>query len=154
MVIYDLTCRLGHVFEAWFKDAQSFEKQKRAGLVQCAVCGTSDVKALPSGCHFGAKAGKEATRVETREDPPGTVAGYCGQTQVDPVVLLKTVQKFVRDHCKNVGKEFTKKAIQMKRGEVAAEPIYGTATEKDRDWLDEEGVSYLPLPKLPESLEN
>ena len=30
MILYDLSCRNGHVFEAWFRDGAAFETQRKA----------------------------------------------------------------------------------------------------------------------------
>ena len=37
-------CGKGHVFEAWFKDSATFERQHKRGLVTCAVCGSTKTK--------------------------------------------------------------------------------------------------------------
>ena len=44
MIVFDLECGKGHVFEAWFKDSATFERQHKRGLVTCAVCGSTKTK--------------------------------------------------------------------------------------------------------------
>lgn len=151
MVIYDLQCDQSHTFETWFKDQGAFEKQKRFGLVQCPVCGTSQVRKVPSACHI-----KTGTPVVQQSQTPALQKNPAPSKPdpVDPVVLIKTVQKYVQNHFKNVGKEFAEKAIQMHNGEIPKEPIHGTATKNDIEQLDSEGVCYVPLPKLDERFEN
>jgi len=38
MIAYDLQCANGHAFEGWFEDGQSYDEQKRNGLISCPVC--------------------------------------------------------------------------------------------------------------------
>lgn len=154
MVIYELKCQFGHGFEGWFKDSAAFEDQKKTGLVQCAMCGTENVDIVPSGCHVGRKSKVVAKTVSSKSVESTKKLPSKESDHVDPVILLKSVHKLIKDNFKDVGKKFTDKAIQIQKGEAEAEPIYGTVTQDDRERLDEEGVSYLPLPKLPESVEN
>ena len=154
MVIYDLQCNQSHNFEAWFKDQNAFEKQRRLGLVQCPICGISQVKKLPSACHIK---GSAPVQPKPQTPPPqeGPATLQKPKTDnVDPIVFLKTVQKYVQDNFKNVGKGFTDQAIQMQKGEIPREPIHGTATKNDIERLDNEEVSYIPLPKLDERFKN
>src|SRR3989339_257517 len=154
MVIYDLICSLNHKFEAWFRDQASFEKQLQQGLVQCSVCGNSAVRRTPSGCHVSktpqtlspsTKRASEAT-VSTRQHPTAQ------KTQnIDPVVLLKTMHKYIKDNFQDVGPQFADRVIQMHEGAVPFASVYGTTDQEQRDRLDDAGISYVPLPLLPES---
>ena len=40
MIVFDLKCGSGHVFEAWFASSTAYETQREGGLVQCPVCGS------------------------------------------------------------------------------------------------------------------
>ena len=44
MIVFDLSCRNGHVFEAWFRDGAAFEAQRKARKVACPDCGDHRVK--------------------------------------------------------------------------------------------------------------
>ena len=47
MIVFELKCRNGHQFEAWFNNASNFERLRKGGHVACAVCGSTRVdKAL------------------------------------------------------------------------------------------------------------
>ena len=48
MIAYDLQCSNGHQFEGWFEDSQSFDRQKKQGLIACPVCEDTAVFKLPS----------------------------------------------------------------------------------------------------------
>ncbi len=47
MILYDLRCRKGHVFEAWFRDSAAYDDQAEASEVACPTCGTKKVEKAP-----------------------------------------------------------------------------------------------------------
>ena len=47
MIVFDLKCGKDHVFEAWFKDNATFEKQRRAKDISCPTCGENKIKKAP-----------------------------------------------------------------------------------------------------------
>ncbi len=47
MILYELKCPDGHVFEGWFRNSDLYEEQREAGEIACPVCGTSDVVKAP-----------------------------------------------------------------------------------------------------------
>ncbi|MBY4685445.1 DUF1178 family protein, partial [Burkholderia contaminans] len=60
MKVLDLQCPHGHRFEGWFASADEFEAQLSRKLVECPVCGTTEVNRLPSGARpdrWGGRAG-------------------------------------------------------------------------------------------------
>src|SRR5690606_40369953 len=44
MIKYDLKCRRGHVFEAWFRDSAAYDEQVEANEVACPDCGARKVE--------------------------------------------------------------------------------------------------------------
>ncbi|GAG05772.1 unnamed protein product, partial [marine sediment metagenome] len=48
MIVFDLECSKGHIFEAWFKNLQSFEKQKAKKLVSCPYCNDTNIRKVIS----------------------------------------------------------------------------------------------------------
>ena len=47
MIVFDLKCGGGHVFEAWFGASAAYEDQRAAGCVRCPLCDSDDIiKAL------------------------------------------------------------------------------------------------------------
>ena len=47
MILFDLRCADGHVFEAWFRDGETYDAQAKAGEIACPLCGdTAVAKAL------------------------------------------------------------------------------------------------------------
>ena len=44
MIVFDLKCGKGHVFEAWFRDNATFETQCNGRKVECPVCGGTKIE--------------------------------------------------------------------------------------------------------------
>lgn len=152
MIIYDLTCRLGHTFEGWFPNFKAFEKQQTLGLVQCQTCGDPGVKRALSGGHYIGK----STRSPVKESAPAkslqpetAVTG-----QIDPVTLVKAVRHYVKSNFEDVGKQFATKAIAMKNGEEPHKNIYGQVTREEKEKLNEEEIPHFTIPDLPPEFEN
>ena len=43
MIVFDLRCVTGHVFEAWFASSAAYDAQAAAGQVACPLCGDAQV---------------------------------------------------------------------------------------------------------------
>jgi hypothetical protein len=43
MIVFDLRCAAAHVFEAWFGSTGDYEAQLGRGLIECPICGDSDI---------------------------------------------------------------------------------------------------------------
>ncbi|MEJ5376192.1 MAG: DUF1178 family protein [bacterium] len=130
MIIYELFCEQGHGFEGWFQDGPSFQEQMERGLIQCPICGTSQVsQRLSTGgtIHRGAQ--------ETQRSDPGG----------EPENLLRVIQKVVEKHFQNVGSDFAKVALRMHYGVEEPRNIRGTTTEAEEKMLRQEGVEFFKL---------
>ena len=44
MIRYSLACVGEHEFEAWFSSSKTYDTQRKKKLVECPVCGSTDVK--------------------------------------------------------------------------------------------------------------
>merc|ERR1712023_28130 len=56
MILYDLTCDNGHIFEAWFASSEQYEKQNKKKLINCPTCNSNNIrKALMAPKLKGAK---------------------------------------------------------------------------------------------------
>ena len=48
MIVFDLQCDDGgETFEAWFSSNADYEEQQAAGLVQCPMCQSANVRKAP-----------------------------------------------------------------------------------------------------------
>ena len=48
MIVFDLSCSKGHVFEGWFESLDAFEEQSEKGLVSCPYCEDQDIRRVMS----------------------------------------------------------------------------------------------------------
>jgi hypothetical protein len=139
MIVYDLGCENGHVFEAWFKDRHNFEEQKEQGLLQCPVCGS--------------------TRVRKMLSPVNVKKAAQGDSPVPQEVLrsaVQTIYENILNSSEDVGTRFTSEALKMHYGVKEQRSIRGIATKEEEKILRDEGVEFfrIPVPKKKDSEEN
>lgn len=134
MIVFDLRCGDGHVFEAWFPSAAAYDDQRRAGQVQCALCGTDRVtKALSAPAVAGTGDARSPAEVKR------ALAG------------LARLQAEIEARSSWVGRDFPGQARAMHAGEVAHRDIMGEATPAEARALADEGVQIAPLPFRPKA---
>lgn len=170
MIVFDLKCRNGHQFEAWFNSASNFERLRKGGHVSCAICGSSRVeKALvapriSTSKKKAAKADSKAATAEARaasspETPtkaPGGLSGP-GRYATDPAAakaadLMKQLSDLrvqIEKNCDYVGKRFPEEARKMHYGESPKRSIYGEASDGEARQLAEEGIEFSRIPWTP-----
>ena len=132
MIKYSLRCDKDHVFEAWFSDSSSFEKQNKKNLISCLTC--------------------SSTKIEKDIMAPSISSGRqktdgLKQKKDKVEMILNKVRKHVENNFDYVGDKFTDEAKKIKYGEVKDRPIYGEATiEQTKELIDEEiKVTTLPF---------
>ncbi len=141
MIVFDLECSRGHIFEGWFNDIPSFEEQNKKKMVLCPYCDDTKIKRVLSPV---------ATRVAPRNtDIPAAAP-------IDYGKLAKEVVDYINKNFHDVGSDFTKEALKMHYGVTDRKNIRGSATAEEEKTLEEEGVEFfkVPLPKKDEDKEN
>jgi hypothetical protein len=158
MIRYALVCDNAHEFESWFASSSGFDEQARRGLVACPVCDSRHVERAimaPSVARTDLEAravaaGPEATAVAA---PAATStpapAALMGEKEIALRQMLTELHKHVAENAEHVGPRFADEALKIHHGESDSRPIYGEATAEDARMLHEEGVEFLPLPRLP-----
>ena len=142
MILFDLKCSSDHVFEAWFPDSGSFEKQVKAKTVECPVCGdTKVVKAL--------MAPRISTKSNKSDADGKRTAVMSADDQGKAVALLRELREHVETNCDYVGPEFPEEARKIHYGETEQRNIYGEATIDEAQAMLEEGVEISQIPWLP-----
>lgn len=150
MIVYDLKCGAGHVFEGWFNDAADFDTQKERELVACPLCERSDVGRVPSALAIGAggrgdhgdraePSGKDGSEGAATDGEPGAAAVKAA------LAALAKAQKEAVDKSDYVGGRFAEEARSMHYGEQDHRPIYGETDRDEARALHEEGVPAMPL---------
>ncbi len=132
MILFDLKCGGGHVFEAWFKSGASYEDQRAAGLVTCPVCGDSDVGKAVMAPNVGAKGNRAAAT-------PGPAALKAA------IAALASAQAEAIKESRWVGTAFADTARAMHSGDTPTTAIHGQATREEAKALVDEGVPVAPL---------
>jgi len=126
MIVYDLRCRKGHGFEAWFRDSAAYDEQAAAGKVTCPTCGSRRVEKAPM-----------APRVAK-----GGVAK--GQPDAEAAILraAREMRRKVEENCDYVGPDFAEEARKIHYGETDARGIYGETSDDEARSLRDEGVEF------------
>lgn len=137
MIVFDLRCPAGHVFEAWFGSSSAYEEQQAGGQVMCPVCGAGEIVKAVMAPAVSAK-GNQAP-------PPAAVKQM--------IAHLAAVQAKALESSQWVGKSFATRARAMHAGEEATATIHGQASPAEARALADEGVPIapLPLPVVPPS---
>ena len=65
--------------------------------------------------------------------------------------MLAELHRQVAENAEHVGKRFAEEALKIHHGESDNRAIYGEASLEDARMLHEEGVEFLPLPRLPDA---
>lgn len=135
MIKYELKCRKDHVFEAWFYDSATYDKQATSGKVVCPVCNSRKVEKAPMAPRIGKSKGEIAV-AEAKE-----------------LAKVRQALTELRDHVEKnadyVGEQFAEEARKIHYGEADKRNIYGEATPDEAKELAEEGVDVAMIPWLP-----
>jgi hypothetical protein len=139
MIIFDLECSNGHIFEGWFDSADAFEEQKSKGLITCPYCNDTNVRRVLS----------PVTVAHCRREEPEETETQKQDKHVDYEKLYREFIEYIKKNSEDVGPDFAKEALKMHYGVVKKRNIRGTATEEEEKMLREEGIEFfkIPMPK-------
>lgn len=162
MIHYQLHCAAGHDFDGWFKDIAAFDKQAKRGLLECPVCGGTEVTralmapAVPRKAHAlpaPASVPVPAPVPSPEAPPPGTgpasPPALAGHLPDHMRAMLQRLRSEVEKNCDYVGGEFAEEARRMQRGESSHRGIYGETSPDEAEALSEEGIEVSRIPWLP-----
>jgi hypothetical protein len=137
MILFDLKCGEGHVFEAWFRNSGAYDAQAAAGEIACPVCGDIRIEKAPMAPRIG-KSRQEVEKTET-----------AAQRRAEVMRELVDLRRKVEENCDYVGNRFAEEARRIHYGEVEERGIYGEATEAETTELKEEGIEVGRIPWVP-----
>ena len=151
MIVFDIQCSNDHVFESWFADSESYEKQAGKGIVECPVCGSNKVKKAPMAPNISTGASPRPPDEGSKGPAPDT-AGAKQQTARYMNMLVK-MRRHVEANCDYVGDGFAEEARRIHYGETEKHNIYGEASSEETHALRDEGIEFgaLPWPRRPDS---
>lgn len=133
MIVFDLRCSGGHVFEAWFASSGAFDEQRGRRLVACPVCGDDDVAKAVMAPNVAVK---------------GNRASATSLLPAEAKELLAKVaaaQASALADSRWVGRDFAKEARAMHDGDAPQALIHGQATRDEAQALVDDGVAIAPL---------
>ena len=128
MIVFDLACSMGHVFEAWFGSQTDYDDQRARKLVSCPMCGDGHVDKAPMAPRIS------GTRSNDAPDPK----------QVMQAMMM--AQRRMLAKSEDVGDRFASEARAIHAGDSEERLIHGQATPAEAKKLIEEGVPVAPLP--------
>ena len=132
MIKYTLTCNNGHQFESWFPNSDSFEKLKKKGQLECAVCSSKEIeKSLMAPRITSNNRKKKETLISA-------------QSALEKEI--KALKNKIKKTATDVGENFPNEARAMHYGEKEDKPIIGKTTLEEARDLAEEGIPFVPLP--------
>lgn len=140
MIVFDLACGHGHVFEAWFGTSADYEDQRRRGLVSCPICGVSDIDKAVMAPNVSPKGNSGSAPVPMRGGalPPAEMKAM--------LAALAQAQAKMLEGSEHVGARFAAEARAIHDGDAPERQIHGQATREEAKALIEEGVPVAPLP--------
>ncbi|WP_343527205.1 DUF1178 family protein [Sphingomonas sp.] len=133
MIVFDLRCGQGHVFEAWFGSSGAYAEQREQGRIECPMCGDRAIDKAVMAPQVAAKG-------NTKADAPTPAAIKAALTQ------LANQQAKMLEKSTWVGTAFADRARAMHEGEAPVTQIHGQASLAEAKALVEEGVPVAPLP--------
>lgn len=163
MICYRLHCAIGHEFEGWYKDSQTFSRLQNAGLLSCPECGDTRIKqALVAPAILKGKGAKSTGTHHTGDEKPLSASSLkssshsplsqkqnpsqSGRVPDALVGAMQRMREVIEKNCDHVGKNFAQEALRMHHGQAPRRNIYGDVSESDRELLESEGVSFQTIP--------
>jgi hypothetical protein len=146
MIRYRLQCRDGHEFEGWFRSSTSYDRQARRGQIACPECNVTEVSKAIMAPGLATRSA-EAVEANSTSAPDGAKHA---EARRELLALMRKVRREVEAHAEYVGPNFAEEARKIHYEEVEQRGIYGEATSEEARGLTEEGIDFLPLPRLPE----
>lgn len=134
MIVFDLRCPDGHVFEAWFQSSDSWHEQRDAGQVRCPTCNRADVEKAVMAPNVAAKGNA------------GPAAPLDPQQMKQAMRALAAAQGKALEGSTWVGGNFASRARAMHDGVEPSAPIHGQASVAEAKALVQDGVPIAPLP--------
>jgi len=139
MIVFNLTCSNAHKFEGWFASASDFEQQQQSTLLNCPVCGSTQVSKALHAPHVNTgvahRLGERERRAKDDEKQYTNVAQEVAQL-VEHLIA----------NTEDVGDSFPEEARRIHYNETPERKIRGNASRDEVKELREEGIEVIALP--------
>lgn len=144
MIVFDLRCTHGHVFEAWFGSSSAYDRQRIEGLLVCPVCGDPGIEKAVMAPNIAPKNSFGRRHAPMRSAEAQSEA-------VNPTSWRAVISKIAEAQARTletsewVGGSFATRARAMHDGDEPSAVIHGQATLDEARGLIEDGVAVAPL---------
>lgn len=132
MIAFDLQCSKGHIFEGWFENLESYEKQNSGKMVSCPHCNDTKIRKLLS----------PVTAIKSSPAP----ASLPEAEKINYKKLAKEMVNYINREFEDLGSDFAKEALKIHYGVSKERNIRGSATENEETLLKQEGVQFFKIP--------
>jgi hypothetical protein len=161
MILFDIKCSDGHVFEAWFQNNEAYEKQSKSDLVECPLCGCTKtskslmapnisdngVREINSSEAIGGEHDHHKVMVSAHSSSNNDVSAEDVKRALEHMHnAMAKFRKQVEKSCEYVGTDFAEEARKIHYGDGEKRGIYGETTIRETEELIEEGIDVLPVP--------
>lgn len=169
MISFDLRCRHGHLFEAWFRSSDDYAAQLSRGLIICPTCGDGAITKAVMAPNVAAK-GNRAQVVTASAPMPAVAAGPVATVPpalppelAAALAKVAAMQAEALPRSRWVGPRFAEEARALHKAQSEAsdgagidQPIHGQATPSEAEALMEDGIAIMPLlvPFVPPEAKN
>ncbi len=134
MIKYNLKCNNDHEFESWFANSEEYEKLNKKGLLDCIYCSSKKInKSIMAPMITNSKKKSDNFEVLSKEI----------KNEKDKLLQLR---KYIEKNFDYVGRDLSSKVREVYYDKKSKKAIYGTATNKEREELAEEGIELLSIP--------
>ena len=134
MIKYNLKCQNDHEFESWFANSAEFDKLNNKELLECIYCSSKKItKSIMAPM---------ISNLKSKSEQIETISNDFKEEKKQLIQLRKYVEK----NFDFVGKDFCKKVREIYYDKKNKKAIYGTATDKERRDLADEGIDLLSIP--------
>ena len=147
MIVFDLKCGKDHVFEAYFADSATYERQVKAGEIACPLCADVNIAKAPMAPNIavnnkarGAPEPAPATPPARKPTPPEMARA---------IGTLRRMRGYIEQNFDHVGERFPEEARKIHYGETKRRSIYGDATKEEAGELADEGIEIGEIPWVP-----
>jgi len=158
MKVLDLACSSAHVFEGWFASEADFLSQRERGLIECPLCGCTQIVKQLSAPRLNLGHGRKPIEPDAAAQSLASGAGAASpnlgtqvgelaaeQPKQQQAALLRVLRE-VLTQTEDVGAQFAEQARQMHEGELKPRAIRGQTTPAQAAKLLQDGVPIVPIP--------
>lgn len=143
MIVFDLRCGSGHVFEAWFGSSDDYADQKARGLLACPICNDVAVEKAVMAPNVGAK----GNRALVKDNAPAALPSGPDAVKAKAMLAeLARAQAKILENSAWVGRDFAREARAIHDGESVERSIHGEASPAEVKALIDDGIGVAPLP--------